>query len=158
MSKPQANLIGQKTRRGVPSFYKSQINLNNRTLSITTPPRDASSRTPAENEITIPLSNVISATLDFPDNSHCKWVSGAFGFLTGVGQGALFASAGGNAGVSAAASTVTGGLVAGISYGLCTSRKAVLTVQTARDDHIYAVSASGKEQALHMYRALKESL
>ena len=154
-----ASAEGHKVTRGVPYPQSTRINLSNNKITLSTPSRrDPNSRTP-ESETILPLRQITSATLDFPDNSYCKYVAGAFGFVSGIASGAAISSSRAASGGSVVAgSTIMGSAAAGGMYMLCTSRQALLTLKTNRDDYQFSFQADQKDQSVHLFRTLRREL
>ena len=151
-----AHLLGHKTTSGVPNFTPSRLEITDNKIYITTPPQEFDS-TP-DSETILPFRSIISTTLEIPNNSYCKYISTTFGFGMGIGFGATLGASGASPAATTVGSTIAGGATAGLVYSMCTSRKAILTIQTSRDDHIYSISNYQKDQALHFHRGLKKNL
>ena len=154
-----ASAEGHKVTRGVPHPQSTRINLSNNKITLSTPSRRDPNSRPSESETILPLRQITSATLDFPDNSYCKYVAGAFGFVSGIASGAAIASSRAASGGSVVAgSTIMGSAAAGGTYMLCTSRQALLTLKTNRDDYQFSFQADQKDQSVHLFRTLRREL
>ena len=153
------SMFGNLIIKGVSSVQSSRISISEKKsnyLSVTEPANRSHSQ--PSKETIIPLRNVHSVTLDFPDNSYCSYLATALGFAIGIPAGVSVGAAGGTGTGAVATAAVTGGLSAACSFMLCNSRKAVLTIRTPKEDYSYSVQSEQKEQSIKLFNTIKENI